>query len=243
MLHVSPRADQAAGVKGLGIADCGFETVTLETRAGPSIRNPKSAIRNRMTEKAQPDERKNEAQLVALETGIGDMPFGSEELLTEEQADHKREALRFFQQAYASQMRGDLDEAVELYKQSIAAYETAEAYTFLGWTYNFMGMTDEAIDECHHAIAVDPDFGNPYNDIGAYLIEKGEFEGAVPWLERAMKAPRYEAFFYPHFNLGRVHEAKGRLFDALREYKAAIDLNPNYALATRSFRQLQARLN
>ncbi|HLG16028.1 MAG TPA: tetratricopeptide repeat protein [Blastocatellia bacterium] len=196
-----------------------------------------------MTQKAQHSDRENAPRLVALETGIGDMPFGPEELLTDEQAEHKREALGFFQQAYAAQMRGDLDDAADLYKQSIAAYATAEAHTFLGWAYNFMGMVDEAIEECHHAIATDPDFGNPYNDIGAYLIEKGQFEGAIPWLERAMKAPRYEAYFYPHFNLGRVYEARGRLFDALREYKAAIDLNPNYALAVRAFRLVQARLN
>ena len=63
---------------------------------------------------------------------------------------------------------GDLDEAVDLYKQSIAAYPTAEAHTFLGWTYSFMSLPDQAIEECHRAIEVDPDFGNPYNDIGAY---------------------------------------------------------------------------
>src|SRR5690242_2100988 len=110
---------------------------------------------------------------VALETGIGDMPFGGEEFLTEEQAASKRGALRFFQSAYEAQMRGDLDEAVDLYKQSIEAYATAEAHTFLGWSYSFMKLTDEAIEECHRAIKVDPDFGNPYNDIGAYLIEQG----------------------------------------------------------------------
>ena len=106
-----------------------------------------------------------------------------------------------------------------------------------------MGMTDEAIEECHRAIEVDPDFGNPYNDIGAYLIEKGDYNGAIPWLERAVNARRYEAYFDPHFNLGRVYEAKGRLFDALNQYKAAVDLNPDYALAVRAFRKLQSKLN
>ena len=180
---------------------------------------------------------------VALETGIGEMPFGREELLTEEQASAKREALRLFQSAYEAQMRGDLDEAVDFYKQSSEAYPTAEAHTFLGWTYSFMSMTDEAIEECHRAIEVDPDFGNPYNDIGAYLIEQGNLYGAIGWLQRAMTAPRYESYFYPHFNLGRVYEALGRAYDALREYKAAIDLNPKYALAIRAFRRLQAKLN
>jgi hypothetical protein len=54
-----------------------------------------------------------------------------EELLTESQAADKREALRLFQVAYEAQMRGDLDEAVDLYKQSIEAFPTAEAHRFL----------------------------------------------------------------------------------------------------------------
>jgi len=195
-----------------------------------------------MSEEAQAKQSETRTR-VALETGIGEMPFGGEEFLTEDQASAKREALRLFQSAYEAQMRGDLDEAVDLYKQSIEAYATAEAHTFLGWTYSFMSLPDQAVEECHRAIEVDPDFGNPYNDIGAYLIEQGNLHDAIPWLERAMTASRYECYFYPHFNLGRVYEALGRVRDALREYKAAIDLNPKYALALRAFRKLQARLN
>jgi tetratricopeptide (TPR) repeat protein len=184
-----------------------------------------------------------EERLVSLGSGIGDMPFGRAEVLTDEQSMRKREARDLFKQAYDAQMRGDLDDAEELYSESIAAYPTAEAHTFLGWTYSFMGRTDDAIEECYKAIEVDPEFGNPYNDIGAYLIEKSDYIGAVPWLERAMLASRYESYYYPHFNLGRVHEARGRLFEALNEYKTAIDLNPGYALAIRAYRTLQARLN
>jgi len=53
-------------------------------------------------------------------------------------------------------MDGELEQAVELYKKSIEAFPTAEAYTFLGWTYSFMGRVDDAIAECHKAIEVDP---------------------------------------------------------------------------------------
>jgi tetratricopeptide (TPR) repeat protein len=184
-----------------------------------------------------------ERKLISLDTGIGGMPFGRDEYLTEEEATSKREALRLFKEAYEAQMQNELDRASRLYSQSIEEYPTAEAHTFLGWTYSFMGMTDEAIEECIKAIEVDADFGNPYNDIGAYLIEKGDLYGAIRWLRRAMTAPRYECYFYPHFNLGRVYEAMGRQFDALKEYKAAIDLNPGYALAIKAFRELQSRLN
>ena len=98
------------------------------------------------------------------------------------------EAERHFQRAYEAQMAGRLDEAIEHYRRSIALHPTAEAHTFLGWTYSFQGRHEDAIAECHTAIAVDPDFGNPYNDIGAYLIELGRHGEAIPWLERAKRA-------------------------------------------------------
>src|SRR5829696_39753 len=87
----------------------------------------------------------------------------------------KRKAIKLFNQAYEAQMAKDYDAAIRLYKQSIEVFPTAEAYTFLGWTYSFQGEYDLAIAECLAAIAVDSAFGNPYNDIGSYLIAKGNF--------------------------------------------------------------------
>ncbi|MGH7255791.1 MAG: tetratricopeptide repeat protein [Nitrospirales bacterium] len=155
----------------------------------------------------------------------------------------KKEAWKLFQEAYEHQMRGELEEAVRLYERSIECHPTAEAYTFLGWTYSFMGRMDEAIEECHHAIQIDPNFGNPYNDIGAYLIEQGRYDEAIPWFERAMKAKRYESPAFPHLNLGRVYERKGAWDKAVDSYKRALTLNPNYTLAKRSLGRLISMMN
>ena len=95
-------------------------------------------------------------------------------------------ALRLFQQAYEHQMSGELDDAAALYRASIGLFPTAEAHTFLAWTYSYKGRFNDAIEECQKAIEVDPEFGNPYNDIGAYLIEQGKHDEAIPWLERAL---------------------------------------------------------
>ncbi|MER3425009.1 MAG: hypothetical protein C4293_19040 [Nitrospiraceae bacterium] len=157
--------------------------------------------------------------------------------------EDKKEAWEYFQKAYQHQMNGELEEAANLYKRSIQAHPTAEAYTFLGWTYSFMGKLDEAIEECYRAIEVDPDFGNPYNDIGAYLIEKGEYDEAIPWFEKAMQAKRYESPAFPHLNLGRVYERKGEWNKALDCYKEALTLNPNYALAKRSIGRIISMMN
>lgn len=157
--------------------------------------------------------------------------------------EDKKEAWSLFQEAYEHQMKGELEEAVNLYKRSIQSHPTAEAHTFLGWTYSFMGKLDEAIDECRRAIAVDPEFGNPYNDIGAYLIEKEQFDEAIPWFEKAMQAKRYESPAFPHLNLGRVYERKAQWDQALESYKKALTLNPNYALAKRALGRLISLLN
>src|SRR5262249_52527536 len=143
-------------------------------------------------------------------------------------------ALLYWRRGYERQADGDVDGAIELYRKSIAILPTAEAHTFLGWAYSFQGKIDAAIQECKTAIALDPGYGNPYNDIGVYLIDQGKFEEAVPYLERAMRAERYECPFFPHYNLGRVYEKKGLWRRAMGEYRRALELNPDYVLAAGS---------
>jgi Tfp pilus assembly protein PilF len=152
-------------------------------------------------------------------------------------------AAELFQNAFEAQMRGDLEAAVLLYKKSIDVHPTAEAHTFLGWTYSFQGSLEGAISECKKAIAVDPDFGNPYNDIGAYLIEMGKLDEAVPWLEKACGAARYEAPHYPHFNLARIYIAKEMYNRALECLQTAIALRPDYELAVKALAALKRKLN
>ncbi len=155
----------------------------------------------------------------------------------------KDEATRWWRMGYDAQLRGELDEAISFYSQSLEIFPTAEAYTFRGWAKSYQGLIDEAITDCQRAIETDPDFGNPYNDIGAYLIEKGDESGAIPWLEKALKAKRYECYFYPHFNLGRVYEKRGELVRAMNFYKAAYDENNTYTQALKAFRRVQSQLS
>ncbi len=107
----------------------------------------------------------------------------------------KREAVALFNEAYQAQMAKDYEAAIKLYKRSIEIFPTAEALTFLAWVYSFEGNYELAIAECLAAIAVDATFGNPYNDIGSYLIAKGNYYDCVrclSWPSRqfaTMRAP------------------------------------------------------
>ncbi len=158
-------------------------------------------------------------------------------------SDQRDQAVHFFRQAYALQMKGEYHQAIEMYTRSIEAYPTAEAFTFRGWSYSFLGDYDRAISECKEAIRVDPDFGNPYNDIGAYLIEQGKCIEAIDWLEKATQAARYESYCFPWYNMGRVYE---RLYDwakARECYQRALTESPDYQVAKVALRKLSILWN
>jgi Tfp pilus assembly protein PilF len=157
--------------------------------------------------------------------------------------DRERRAIRLFKEAYDLQMKGELDAAARLYKESIDSHPTAEAYTFLGWTYSFMGRLDDAIAECRKAIEIDPTFGNPYNDIGAYLLQKGQPDEAIPWLERALEAPRYASYHFARMNLARAYEAKHDWLRAKAEYEKALLLEREYRPAAQGLARIRGLLN
>jgi Tfp pilus assembly protein PilF len=157
-----------------------------------------------------------------------------------DEADH---AVELWREAYRHQMHGDLDRAIALYRESLAVRPTAEAHTFLGWALSFQGRLDEATQECRKAIEVDPDFGNPYNDIGVYLMQQERLEDAIPWLEKAKRAPRYEPRQFPYMNLGRIYMKQGRWWDALRELEEGVRVMPDARDAHRALHELRARLN
>jgi Tfp pilus assembly protein PilF len=152
-------------------------------------------------------------------------------------------AWEVLQDAYQAQMEGDYDRAVELYQSSLDLHPTAEAHTFLGWTYHFQGRLEDAIAECRRAIDIDPEFGNPYNDIGSYLIQMRRYDEAIPWLEQAILAPRYEPRHFPHFNLGRAYLAKGMLSRARECFNESLRIEPNYVLARQAVENLRRMVN
>ena len=158
--------------------------------------------------------------------------------------DEKRqEAMEVVGKAYQLHMRGEVDQAIKLYTDSLDIQPTAEAYTFRGWAQSYHRDFEQAIADCHHAIDLDPEFGNPYNDIGAYYIELGQPDDAIPWLRMALKAKRYESYCFPHFNLGRVYEGLGHLDKALEHFRGALSENPRYLQAAKAAERVKHKID
>ena len=140
----------------------------------------------------------------------------------------ERRARLQWEAGYVLHQLGEYERAIEAYRASIADRPTAEAHTFLGWSLSYLGRIEEAIAHCKIAIQLDPDFGNPYNDIGVYLLEQGQVAEAVPWLEKAIASRRYCCYQFAHANLGRVLLMQSRIEEAKRSFERALVYDPYY---------------
>ncbi len=154
-----------------------------------------------------------------------------------------RRALDLLEKGGLAHQQGQIDQAIQIYKDSLAYHPTADAHTYLGWMYSFQSRLEEAIEECHMAIEVDPDFGNPYNDIGCYLMQLGQFEEAIGWLNKAKRARRYEPRHFPYMNLARIYVRRNEYGKAAEELHGAVRRAPGEQGLKRQFAELMSLLN
>ena len=155
----------------------------------------------------------------------------------------QEKAFSLIRRAGKAQIRGQLERAEQLYRASLNVHPTAEAYTYLGWTLSLRGYFERAIALCRMAIRLDPTFGNPYSDIGAYLIELQRFREAAPWLRQAMQAHRYASCYSAHYNLARIYEHLGEEAKALASYRVSLLHCPECSQARQAYWRLIARTN
>jgi tetratricopeptide (TPR) repeat protein len=163
--------------------------------------------------------------------------------LPDDQIEVWQQAVESFYQANRLQRQGDWAGAIRAFRHSIHLYPTPEAYTHLGWVYSLLHLYDDAISACRQALELDPGFGNPANDIGAYLIELNRHREALPWLEQALAAPRFEGRAQAYVNRGRVYEALGDWLTAAENYQTALDLAADNQPARKALHNIRSRLN
>ena len=146
---------------------------------------------------------------------------------------------QLYNTGYLMGLLGEHEQAILLFQESLKIRPTAEAYTYLGWTYSHKGDYQRAIEEAEKAILVDPDFGNPYNDIGVYLMELAREDEAIPYLEKAMRAKRYCCYQFPHYNIGRIYLKKNLYEKAREEFKKSLAIDPDYFPASEALELLK----
>ena len=104
---------------------------------------------------------------------------------------------------------------------------TAESATFLGWALGEMDDAWGALGWCRKAIETDERLGNPWNDIGAILLQMEQPAAAIPWLAAATRSQRYDAPGHPWSNLARAHEVLGNKMASFDAARTALEHSPD----------------
>ena len=138
--------------------------------------------------------------------------------------------------------RGDHPAALGCFEDASRWLPSADALTFQGWMQSLLGEAEKAEQLCMEAIELDPEFGNPYNDIGTFCLQRKDIESAIRWFEKAKKAPRYEPRQFPYINLGRLYVSIGEPERALDEFKGALRHDPENPEVLQAVQQIRREL-
>jgi tetratricopeptide (TPR) repeat protein len=119
---------------------------------------------------------------------------------------------------------GDLDGALELFTQAVAATpSSALAHNKLGTVFVDLQRWDDAFTEFSKAAQLDPRYAPAHSNLGNVYRERGRLDEAVACYQRAIALdPDY---WVAHQNLGVVYKQQGRIGDAVREFKTATRLS------------------
>jgi len=127
---------------------------------------------------------------------------------------------------------GQLDAAVKSYKKVIAINpNSAEAHYNLGATLQRLGQLDAAVKSYKKVVAINPDYAEAHNDkilSVICLFTNGQIPDALNTVEVLIKDYPDEALLY---NMcGGCYASLGQLDMAVRNYKKALAIKPDYAV-------------
>ena len=116
-------------------------------------------------------------------------------------------------------------DALDFYKAAIAKQPTALLWNKEGMTYLLMQRVPEASKCFDHAIKMDKQAPEGYNNRGYIEQHKQNYNKAISYYRKALSLRSNDAVF--HFNMGTSYFGKHDYVRAAQEYRAAYMLDPN----------------
>jgi tetratricopeptide (TPR) repeat protein len=147
--------------------------------------------------------------------------------------------------ALDAQKRGDLQEAIRLYGQAIAAGglpadEVAAAHFNRAAAYRKLGRLAGALADYDEAIRLKPDFAAAYDSRGNVHRERGELDKAILDYNMALKIK--PDFANALDNRGNAYRDRGEPERAIIDYDAALKLRPDDIVAQYNRAHAEAEL-
>ena len=99
-----------------------------------------------------------------------------------------------------------------------------------GVILDLLGRTEEAAADFNKSIALDPNLGDPYVNLGAMLIKKGQHEEALGQINKGLGLGM--AYVYiGYYNRAVAEQMLGRFKEAYYDYKKALEIEPSFKMA------------
>ena len=96
---------------------------------------------------------------------------------------------------------------------------------------DMLSHTQDATDDFNASIALDPSLGDPYVNLGAMLIKKGQHQEALDQINKGIEL----GMAFPHigyYDRAIAEQMLGKYKEAYYDYKKVLELEPNFAMAT-----------
>ena len=109
--------------------------------------------------------------------------------------------------------------------------DTAATYDNRGVILVRLGRNDEAQSDFSRAIALRPELGDPYVNLGSILIRQHQYDQAIAQINMGLD----RGISYPqvgYYDRALAQELAGRYKEAYYDYKKALELEPDFTLAS-----------
>lgn len=133
---------------------------------------------------------------------------------------------------------GDFDRAEYYFRNFLEQEDSAEAYFYLGLIMGQKNLLDEALEFFYKSVSMNPEYGNPCNEIGIILLRLGKDRDAVYWLKKSIRCPHNDAPHISLFNLATLYKMWNRPERSLQFLHKAMELKPEFPEAKKLKDQL-----
>jgi tetratricopeptide (TPR) repeat protein len=117
-----------------------------------------------------------------------------------------------------------------LEEAALTSRDRAATYINLGIVRSRIGDAEGALDSYNRGLAIDPSLGEGYVDRGAVQIMLKNYQAAIADITKGLElnANKPEIAYYDR---AIANEAVGNIRDAYIDYKKAVEIRPDFALA------------
>ena len=138
----------------------------------------------------------------------------------------------FIEAQYAYIVERDSEKRFHILKELVEKYpKEKEAHYELGLVCQLRDLFEEALDEYHQALELDPNWGYVLNSLAYTYSDMGNYEKAIEYFEKYAAVSPGDA--NPIDSLAEQYFRMGRLDEAIANYEKALDIKPDFSVGFR----------